>query len=303
MQPFSIAGALLLALSTGRPVVAPPQAAQPAQAPAGYYFMLGRHLENQGKIAEAIAAHRRAIDLDPSAAELRAELAGLYARQDQAVEALTEAEAALARDPANPEANRILGSVYAAFIDSRRPIRPGDDVATYAPKAIAALEKARIERPMDVNVELLLGRLYLRSGNAETAIPPLRKVVMDQPGYPEAAMLLAGALETANQADEAARVLEGALDENPTYTRGIVKLAELYEGQRRYKDAAAVYARAQLANPRLYLVPQQAAALLNAGDPKTASELLQASLARRSDPTLLYLLGQIGRASCRERVL
>ena len=63
--------------------VTPAQAQQP-EANAGYYFMLGRHLESQGKIDEAIAAQQAAIALAPESAELRAELAGLYARQDRA---------------------------------------------------------------------------------------------------------------------------------------------------------------------------------------------------------------------------
>jgi tetratricopeptide (TPR) repeat protein len=296
MQAFSLA-ALVVALSTQAPK-APPQAAAQMEATAGYYFMLGRHLENEGKIPEAIAAHRKAIALDPASAELHAELAGLYARQDEAIEALTEAEAAVAREPGNPEGNRIIGSIYSAFVDQRRPIRPGDDVSTYAGRAIAALELARKDRPLDVNVELMLGRLYLRGGSPDQAIPNLRRVVADQPGYPEAAMLLSGALESTKQIDGAIRVLEEALEENPTFWRGLVKLGELYEGERKFKEAAATYSRAQIANPRLNLVPQQAAALLNAGDPTAARDVLQQSLARRSappDPTLLYLLGQTQR--------
>src|SRR5215208_255826 len=107
----------------------------PADAPAAYYFLLGRHLEDGDKIEEAIAAHRKAIALEPQSAELRAELAALYARQDRAAEGLEAAEAALERDPANREANRVLGSIYAALSEQRRPFRPGDDPVQYAAKA------------------------------------------------------------------------------------------------------------------------------------------------------------------------
>ena len=83
--------------------------AQPARDDPGYYFLLGRSLESEGKIDEAIAAHKRAIALEPESAELRAELAGVYARQDSALDAVETAEAALKLDTANLEANRILG--------------------------------------------------------------------------------------------------------------------------------------------------------------------------------------------------
>ena len=74
----------------------------PADAPnASYYFLLGRHLEGNGKIDDAIAAFKKAIELEPESAEPRAELAALYARADKPREAVETAEAALAVDPKN----------------------------------------------------------------------------------------------------------------------------------------------------------------------------------------------------------
>ena len=173
-------------------VQASPAASSP-EAPAAYYFLLGRHLEDERKVEEAIAAHKKAIALEPESAELRAELAALFARQDRVREALETAEAALQRDPANREANRIIGTVYAALNEQRQPFRPGDDPTQYSSKAIAALEKSRREAGFDINLELLLGRLYLGARDYEKAIGSLRKVVDDQPGYPDGAMLLAAA--------------------------------------------------------------------------------------------------------------
>lgn len=122
MRPFALT--LLVALLA---LPAAGAQAQPPDATPGYYFMLGRHLESAGKIDEAIAAHQRAIALAPDSAELRAELAGLYARQDRAREALDTAEDALKRDPDNREANRVIGSVYAALSEQKKAFRPGDD--------------------------------------------------------------------------------------------------------------------------------------------------------------------------------
>ena len=122
----------------------PSSTAEPAPS-AGYFFLLGRHLESEGKVDEAIAAHKRAIGLEPASAELKAELAALYARQDRALEAVETAEAALKLDADNTEANRILGSVYAALSEQRTPLRPGDDVSKYPTQAIASLERAARE--------------------------------------------------------------------------------------------------------------------------------------------------------------
>src|SRR5829696_4665515 len=89
---------------------------------AAYYFLAARHLENTGKIDEAAAALRTAISLEPGSAELRAELAGLFARQNNAVDAMNAADEALKIDPENREANRTLGSIYAALSEQKRPI-------------------------------------------------------------------------------------------------------------------------------------------------------------------------------------
>jgi len=284
------------------PAAAAPAAAQvtssgPADAGAGYYFLLGRHLESEQKIDDAIAAHRKAADLAPASAEVRAELAGLYARQDRVREALDTAEAAIRIDPSNREANRILGSVFAALSEQRNAFRPGDDPTQYRPRAIAALEKSRRDAGVDHNLELMLGRLYLQSASYEKAIGSLRRVVDDRPGYPEAAMLMAAAQHGAGRTDDAIGTLEKSLGENPKFFRGHARLAELYDEQRRFNEAADAYGRAQSANPRVDLAALQASALINAGKAAEARDLLQAALTRKTAPdkALLYLLAQAQR--------
>jgi Flp pilus assembly protein TadD len=72
--------------------VPPPQATPPPQVAtakastasigeAYFLFIQGRILEAKGDVTGAIAAYRKAIDLVPTAADVRAELAGLYARE------------------------------------------------------------------------------------------------------------------------------------------------------------------------------------------------------------------------------
>src|SRR3954468_9884426 len=122
MRPFLIVLASLLIGGSASAAPAQRQASPSAEPPPAYYFMLGRHFEDLDKVDEAVAAHQKAIALEPQSAELRAELAGLYARQDRLRDALEAAEAALQHDANNREANRILGSVYAALSEQRRPL-------------------------------------------------------------------------------------------------------------------------------------------------------------------------------------
>src|SRR6266540_3834447 len=107
--------------------VAIPVAAQTAPDKVGQayaQFLIGHHLEDAEDTDGAIAAYRRAIELDPSAADATAELAALYLRLNKFQEALTTAEQALKTSPENPEANRVMGIVYAALVETNRETRP-----------------------------------------------------------------------------------------------------------------------------------------------------------------------------------
>ena len=287
---------VLMLVATPLAAAAAQKPIESAEATAAYHFLVARQLESTGKIDEAIAALQKALTLAPESAELRAELAGMYARQDRAVEALDAAEDALKRDPNNREANRILGSIMAVLSEQKRPLRPGDDPSQYVTRAISALEKARGDGA-DLNLLLTLGRLQLRTGQLDKAIVSLRRIFEEQPQYTDGAMLLAAAQEGAGRIDDAIATIEGGLQFNPTYFRGLVKLTQLYEQQRRWKEAAATDARAQDANPRADLLGGRAAALLNSGAAVEARDLLKGALDKRPKPDagLLYLLAEAER--------
>ena len=279
--------AILLAASV-------PSGAQPAAGAASgdnarYYFLLGRYYESKGEADKAIASHKQALTLEPGSAEIRAELAGLYARQDKPLEAVEMAEAALKQDSSNREANRIIGSVYAALADQRQALRQGEDPALYVPRAIAALERAR-EGGSEPGLDLTLGRLYLQTKAFDKAIPVLRRVLTQQPGYTEIAVLLATAEDGAGQTATAMETLRATLTENPKSLRGWVMLGELSEKQSEWASAADAYSRAQALSPRLDLSTRRAAALLNAGKAAEARDLLKAAASSaKADSLSLYL--------------
>ena len=287
---------ILLALAAA-PVARAQQLPAPrpaAEGNAAYYFLVARHYENIGKIDDAIAALRKAMALEPGSADLHAELASFYARQNNAVDALNAADEALKLDPQNREANRTLGSIYAALSEQKGRVRPGDDPETYVIRAIAALERAQGTTRADLGVEFTLGRLYARGGQHDKAIAALGRVFEAQPEYAEGGMMLAASQEDAGGLDDAIRTLVVTIENSPTFFRAHIKLIDLYEQQRRWKDAAVAYAAAQKANPKADLAGGHAAALLNAGQAPQAQTILQAAIAKKpaADAGLLYLLAE-----------
>jgi len=287
---------LALALTSALTFQPPADAAQPD---AKYYFLVGRHLEGAGKVEEAVAAFKKAIELEPSSAEPRAELAGLYARQEKAREAIEAAEDALKVSPRNQEANRVLGTVLVALAEQRQPARPGDDVSAYPKRAIAALEIARGDGTGDLNIDLSLARLYLDADRYADAVPLMRRIVMEQPQYTEGWLLLAEAQEGSGASDAAVDTLTQLLDAQPQFFRARLQLAETLDRQRHFPEAARAWAAAQALNPRNAELPaRRAAALINAGSPSEATTVLRDALKQQpTDLRLNFLLAQAQRDS------
>jgi tetratricopeptide (TPR) repeat protein len=297
LTPLSAVLVLSLAQAPGlAPQRAPAQGA-PEQGLPTYYFLLGRYLEGEGKVDEAAAALRKAIDLDPKSAEPRAELAALYARADRPVDAVAAAEEAVKVDSRNREANRILGSVLASFAAQRQPVKPGDDVSAYAARAITALEVARGEGTGDLSIDLALARLYLDRDRPADAIPLLRRIVGEQPQYAEGSILLAEAQEANGSPAAAIETLSALLEDQPQSFRGRVQLAELYDRQRQWAEAAQAWAAVQKLNARnTEVMARRASALMNGGRPAEARDVLGAALRiAPNDVRLSFMLAQAQR--------
>jgi len=278
-------------------IQSPASAAQaaPDRAEAYYLFLRARRLEGEGDIPGAIAAHRRALQLAPGSAEIHAELAGLLARQNRGPEALAEGRAALAIDPANREAHRILGFVFTAMVDNDPAGESSPQAVENARKAAVHFEKARGSRPGDPAAELTLGRLYVITSEFDRAIVVLRDFLLDQPGYSEAILLLSDAHAGKGDVDAAIATLEQLMSDANGLPRAAIRLAELYEQSGRWADAAHLYARMIAQSPRMegVLRPRRATALVNAGRLDEARAMLREMIAAApSDSGLWYLLSQ-----------
>jgi tetratricopeptide (TPR) repeat protein len=293
MKVAVLAGFFAVSVATA-PALAHAQQQKPDQIAEAYaQFLLGHHLDENDDEAGAIAAYKRAMELDPTAAEIPGELAALYLRQNKVQDAITAAEQALKIAPENREANRVLGIVNAAMAEGKRG---GDTTA----KAIKYLEQAIAGQggEADPNVRATLSRLYVASAQYDKAIPLLTTLVNEQPGWQDGPVLLAEAYSAAGRTGEAISWLEEHTADDP---RLLPTLGDFYERERRWKEAAQTYARALERAPRnTELRARYASALVNAGgrDNLTkARDMLNELIAARPNDSarVLYLLSQTER--------
>ncbi len=268
---------------------------------AYFYFISGRHFESEGDVDAAVKAYQQAAALDPRSAEIRAELAGLYARQNRQRDAMEWAEAALKLDGQNAEANRVLGIIYAGLARLDDESAADNTESLQAAKTAARhLETARRRSiSTDPGIEMMLGRLYLKTGDNEQAIATLRRLSDEETERGEPTALLAQAYVNAGRADEAARLLEQSVTAHPEF---YASLGELYENQQRWKDAAGAYERAVARNPRnVDLRSRLAVALLSDGGSaeagRAAAVLEEARKLSPTDTQVLYLLSQAQRSA------
>jgi tetratricopeptide (TPR) repeat protein len=227
----------------------------------------------------------------------------LYLRQDKAQEAMATAEQALKVAPANREANRVLGLVYAALAaegrDNRARPRASINADANVTKAIEHLERAIDRAPgeSDPNVRATLARLYVRTKAFDKAIPLLTDLVTQEPGWQDGPLMLAEAYAGSDRNAEAIAWLESRARDD---ARLLPSLADFYEREHRWPEAASAYQRALQQMPRnTDLKTRYASALMTSGGAanlgKARAALNEVVSARATDARALYLLSQVER--------
>jgi tetratricopeptide (TPR) repeat protein len=282
-----------------------------AQSSGGAYydFLIARHLEGEGDTAGALAALQRAAADDPASASVQAEIASFYYRRNQRDEAEKAANAALALDPDNAEAHRVLGLTAAGRAEGER--NTNAQTAAYVRDSIAHLEKAvaGVQGVPDPTLNYTLGRLYLLTGASDKAVQSLRRVVDQNPGSVQGRLALAQAQAAAKDLPGAIATLDEIVDDEPRVAgplaqyqqqAGLVKesvqtLTKALENQpnsrelklrrivalydiKDYAQAAEFAAEAQKQHPDDQRFPRlQASALSALGDRARAIEVLEAA--------------------------
>lgn len=274
---------------------APPSAESQAQAYLSY--LRGQRLEGDDDQEGAVAAYREAAKLDPRSAAPQSALAVTLLKRERNAEAATAAEAALALDPTDGDANWVVGMLTAEPLDDNRELT-AEDRAT-AKRALEYLEKARASRRFDLNLMLTIGRLYLAVDDATKAIEQFTQLLDETGPIGQVISPLAEAYEKAGRREDAIELLEASVGEA---RRGqgamlLVELARLYEREHRWTDAAGAYSKALGTSYRsVELRLRQASALSASGDMAGARDVLRELVkAQPNDANALFALADAER--------
>ena len=243
-----------------------------------YEFLLARRAEAADDVEGGrgrLRARRRAR---PGAADLHAELAGFYARQNRAERRGDRGRARPSRStPTRRKAHRILGLVNAAWADGVVDGPAGGSEAAWRADGhhASAAGAGLPAMATDIGLQLTLARQLLGGRAAADAVPLLERLVSQTGPAGEPASMLAEALRSLGQLERATTVLEQAAAANPRY---FMALGDIYERQSKFEEAAEAFDRGAKAmrTPGRELRLRRVNALLGIPDGKGADRAVTA---------------------------
>jgi tetratricopeptide (TPR) repeat protein len=246
---------------------------------------LGAALAKTGQTEEAIAAYKKAAEIDPANPDSYSQLGFTLARQGKPEEAIPVLVKALQLDPGNEASQR---SFCGALSQSESRTK----------QAIEFCQLVLAGRPNDAEVHVNLAVALLRSGNGKEALAHLEKAAEIAPGDAAIQGDLGAALVQQGRLAEAAPHFEKALAIDPNSAEAHYKLGAVYYLQRRVREALAEWRRAVELDPKHVLALNRAALVLAASPDASLRNGAEAvALAQRAvelsggrDPALLDTL-------------
>lgn len=169
-------------------------------APPEYDYLVGRQLELDGKVDDALAAYERAIEKDPTSPLLLRTTAELLARSGRVDEALPYAERAFDLAPDEGNLRLFLGTLHRIRKD---------------PAAAERVLRKEDGTPWDADAALLLYGLYFDTDRLDEAVATAKWMVRADPTNLRSHLALARAYERTRKPEDVERALRGALRVHP----------------------------------------------------------------------------------------
>ena len=226
---------------------------------ADLWMMKGDLLRLDKQTEPALAAHRKALELDPEQIGAHLAIALLHLERNELDQAHAQIAQAEKLAPHHPMARYL-----AAVVDFRRGRHE---------EAKAKLQEVLKVAPALLPAQLLAGAVELALGNRQSAIGHLGKVLERVPDHAYARKLMAAAMLGGGQLDEAQRMISGLGDED---LLGAVLQGDIALRKRDFAAARRHLERATaLAPDNAELLIELARSRMGSGDRSGAIEALE----------------------------
>lgn len=200
-------------------------AVQELAANEHHFLNLGKSLEAQGRVGEAVRAYERALAISPRFVSAHANLVGAYGRMGDDAKAESHYNAALSIDPHIEELHNNWGVLQASR---------GSPEA-----AVAAFRKALAANPQSAKAHANLGVALTEMDRPDAAAQHFREAIASDPNNRPARVNLGTMALASNRASEAVVHLEAALAGEPDDSEAFIRytLAHAYLQSGRNADA------------------------------------------------------------------
>lgn len=199
-------------------------------------FEQGNQLMGQRRFDEAMAAYRRAIEVDSKAVGAWCNLGVALKQSRRYDESIAALKNALRGQPDFHSAMYNLGATYsdAGRID----------------EAIEAFESAAAFQPSHAESHFQLGMLLIRAGKHETAMRHIQRALALNPRHAEASHAMGFCLGQLGKHDDAIAMYRQALSINPNYSEAYLNLGIAYFSKREFEQAAAAFEHGTRIDPQ-----------------------------------------------------
>ena len=239
-----------------------------------YANLAAEGMDSNDNINAAIASYKAAIEADPRSPMLTEELSDFYLQFNRVNQARSEAEAAIAKNPNDVAAHRMLARIFVRMISDPQSQRVDQ---TMLRRATEEYQKVVELDPKDVGSWVFLGRLQRASQNLDGAARSFDRALAVEPDNEDALVGRASVYADKGDTEAAAAMFERAAQKNPS-AESWQRLAAAYEQLKEYKLAAETIKKGLALNPENAAELRKALAqdLLNAGEFEAAITAFEA---------------------------
>ena len=234
-----------------------------------FFNNLGNSYSDVGQMDSAQLAFERAVAINPTLSESRANLGNVYLKKDLVAKAIGEYLAALAINPHDARTHNNLGNAYTQrgtlnyavseylrsidldpnFVDAYKNLAIVYVKQERYGQAIVQLNRAIYMTPEDAGCYSQMGDVYSQMGDYEQAIAQFKIALKIKPDMVEAHYGLATCYNKLGMVDDEIWEYKRVLAAKPDMVAALINLGNAYFGQAKYDAAIELYTKAAQIQP------------------------------------------------------